>query len=341
MKKRAIALLLLLALLLGGCQLPTMEAQPVEIDEGLTVWYVDVGQADCALLGSRGEYMLIDGGNVDDGSLVVTFLQNQGVETLKAVVCTHAHEDHVGGLAAVLAVFPTEAVYAPTRTYASRCFDDFMYYVDQQRLEVTIPQPGDSFRLGDADITILGPVKSYPETNDTSIVLRADCGEVGFLFTGDMETDAEEDLIRSGAELSAQVLKVGHHGSSTSTGASFLAAVDPEYGIISCGKGNTYGHPHRETLAAFGYRDTMLLRTDELGTIQGVCDGKTVVFTWENRQGVPSQGEAAGTFIGNVNSKIFHREDCGSLPAEKNQIIFDSYEDALAAGYSPHKGCLG
>lgn len=105
-----------------------------------------MGQADCALLESGGEYMLIDGGNREDGRLVVSYLEQQGVEELAAVVCTHAHEDHVGGLPSVLAVYPTHAVYAPTRTYASKVFDDFVYYADQQRLEITIPSPGTAGR---------------------------------------------------------------------------------------------------------------------------------------------------------------------------------------------------
>lgn len=350
MKRRFLAALLILASLLGGCgfylpepaQAPEASASAPASGE-LTVWYLDVGQADCALLESQGEYMLIDGGNVEDGSLVVSFLENQGVEELKAVVCTHAHEDHVGGLASVLAVYPTQAVYAPTRTYASRCFDDFMYYVNQQDLTVNIPAPGDSFSLGSAEITILGPVKSYPDTNNTSIVLRADCGEVGFLFTGDMEQEAETDLLESGASLSAQVLKVGHHGSSTSTGYRFLYEVDPTYTVISVGKGNSYGHPHEEVMSRLRDQGAVILRTDQLGTVMAYCDGKDVTFTWEKQSASPEGTEPAGEerYIGNKNSGIFHAGDCSHLPAEKNQVIFNSYEEAVAAGYTPHSACLG
>ena len=157
MKKKLLSLLLILALLLAGCALPADTAAPVS-GEGLTVSFIDVGQADCALLECGGEFMLIDGGNRDDGQLVVSYLEQQGVETLSAVVCTHAHEHHVGGLPSVLAVYPTQAVYAPTRTYASKVFDDFVYYTDQQGLEITIPAPGDTWTLGQASVTVLGPV---------------------------------------------------------------------------------------------------------------------------------------------------------------------------------------
>ena len=168
MRKGIPALLLTLSLLLCGCRLLPERIPPA----GLTVHFIDVGQADCALLESGGEYMLIDGGNREDGRLVVSYLEQQGVEELAAVVCTHAHEDHVGGLPSVLAVYPTHAVYAPTRTYASRVFDDFVYYADQQRLEITIPSPGDGWTLGETSVTVLGPVQSYADQNDTSIVLK-------------------------------------------------------------------------------------------------------------------------------------------------------------------------
>lgn len=146
----AAALLAVLAGILLGEDylLPLVEEPARSTGEGLSVHYIDVGQADCALLACGGEFMLIDGGNVDDGQLVVSYLEQQGVSELKAVICTHAHEDHVGGLPAVLAVYPTRAVYSPTTTYASKCFDDFMRYVDQQRLTVTLPVPGTGLTWG-------------------------------------------------------------------------------------------------------------------------------------------------------------------------------------------------
>ena len=159
MKK--ILALLLCALMLTGCVLPMPPStQPdATAKSTFSVHFIDVGQADCALVECDGKYMLIDGGNAEDSSLVVSYLQKQGVEELEAVVCSHAHEDHVGGLPGVLAVFPTKAVYSPTKTYSSKVFDKFLYYTDQQGLEVTIPSPGDQFQLGDATVMVLGPVK--------------------------------------------------------------------------------------------------------------------------------------------------------------------------------------
>ena len=266
MRKGIPALLLTLSLLLCGCRLLPERIPPA----GLTVHFIDVGQADCALLESGGEYMLIDGGNREDGRLVVSYLEQQGVEELSAVVCTHAHEDHVGGLPSVLAVYPTHAVYAPTRTYASKVFDDFVYYADQQRLEITIPSPGDSWTLGETSVTVLGPVQSYADPNDTSIILRVEYGDTSFLFTGDMETSAENDMLDYwGSRMSwkADVLKVGHHGSDTSTGYRFLNEVSPDYAVISVGKGNAYGHPHEQPLSRLNQAGVTILRTDALGPI--------------------------------------------------------------------------
>ena len=349
MKKRLLSLFLLLSLLLCGCgevQVTTTTLPSVS-GEGLTVHFIDVGQADCALLECGGEYMLIDGGNRDDGQLVVSYLEQQGVTELNTVVCTHAHEDHVGGLPSVLAVYPTEKVYSPTRTYSSNVFDDFLYYVDQQRLEVLIPAPGETFSLGEAQVLVLGPVKTYAETNDTSIVLRVDYGESSFLFTGDMETAAENDMLdhweAQPGLMQVDVLKVGHHGSNTSTGYRFLHEVDPTYGVISCEKGNSYGHPHEEPLSRLNQAGVTLFRTDELGHVIAATDGTEITFTWGNQSSAPTNAEPAETvvFIGNKNSLKLHSQDCANLPAEKNRVLFDTYQDGIDAGYEPCGSCLG
>ena len=345
MKKNLIILLLLAALLLCGCvDVPGNTEGPG--GDGLYVHFIDVGQADCALLECGGEYMLIDGGNRDDGQLVVSYLEQQGVEALSAVVCTHAHEDHVGGLPSVLAVYPTKAVYAPTRTYASKVFDDFVYYTDQQGLEITIPAPGDEWTLGEARITVLGPVQSYAETNNTSIVLRVDYGENALLFTGDMETEAENDMLDywgSRVDWNVDVLKVGHHGSNTSTGYRFLYEAAPAYGVISVGAGNAYGHPHKEPMSRLRDAGVTVLRTDALGHVITVSDGKEITFTWANQSAQPENvepGEAV-IYIGNKNSGKVHTPDCANLPAEKNRVEFDSYQAAIEAGYTPCGSCMG
>lgn len=229
---------------------------------------------------------------------------------------------------------------------ASKAFDDFVYYADQQRLEITIPSPGDSWTLGETSVTVLGPVQSYADPNDTSIILRVEYGDTSFLFTGDMETTAENDMLDYwGSRMSweTDVLKVGHHGSDTSTGYRFLNEVSPDYAVISVGKGNAYGHPHEQPLSRLNQAGVTILRTDELGTIVARTDGKEVTFTWDNQSANPENAEPAQPvqFIGNVNSHKFHAPNCANLPTEKNRIIFDTYEEAVNAGYTPCGSCLG
>ena len=346
--KKLFAIILTACLLLSGCsfaQHPTTQAPTVGTGEQLTVHFIDVGQADCALLECGGKYMLIDGGNVEDSSLVVSYLQKIGVAELEAVVCSHAHEDHVGGLPGVLAVFPTKAVYAPTNTYSSKVFDDFLYYTDQQRLEVTIPAPGDRISLGEASATVLGPTKSYADPNNTSIVLSVQFGQTKFLFTGDMERGAEVDMLDYWGESfdwHADVLKVGHHGSETSTGYRFLRAVMPAYGLISVGNGNSYGHPHEAPLSRLEQAGVMLYRTDKLGTVIAISDGSTVRFTWEVSSGKPQDPTvgAPTEFIGNKNSKTLHLPTCSSLPKAENRVVFADYDEAMAQGYKPCGKCM-
>ncbi len=318
------------------------------VDAPFEMHFIDVGQALSVLVECDGQFMLYDGGNVDDGSLVVSYLQNQGVEELQYVFCSHAHEDHVGGLAAALAYFPAYHVYSPVTEASTKCFQDFVKYTRQQGLQVEVPAAGTVWQLGSATVTMLGPVAQYSDTNDTSIVLRIDYGSTSFLLTGDMEKTAETDLVNSGANLKADVLQVGHHGSSTSTGYLFLNAVLPEMAVISCGVGNKYGHPHEETLSILRDAGVDLYRTDLQGTITIGSDGQNYTVGYEhfvpdgplNPTAPAASGTAQQAYIGNVNSKKFHLPTCPNLPAEKNQILFSGYDEAIAAGYTPCSTCI-
>ena len=320
----------------------TGTSQPFEMH------FIDVGQALSVLVECDGQFMLYDGGNVDDGSLVVSYLQKQGVEQLQYVFCSHAHEDHVGGLAAVMAKFPAGHAYSPVTESSTKCFNDFVKYTQQQGLQLEVPSVGTVWPLGSATVTLLGPVTQYSETNNTSLVLRIDYGDTSFLLTGDMEKTAETDLVNSGANLKADVLQVGHHGSSTSTGYLFLNVVLPEMGVISCGTGNKYGHPHEETLSILRDAKVDVYRTDLQGTITIGSDGQN--FTVGTERFVPdsqlnptdpsSSSTAQQAYIGNVNSKKFHLPTCPNLPAEKNQVLFSSYDEAIAAGYTPCASCI-
>ncbi len=252
---------------------------PLE-NSSLAVHFIDVGQADAALVICDGKTMLIDGGNRGDSNLIYAYLEKQGVTHLDYVISTHAHEDHVGGLAGALTYATVGKVYSPVTSYSSKAFQNFVSKVEARGATLTVPSVGETFSLGSAEVTIIGPVKSYDDPNNTSIVLRLVYGEVSFLFTGDMESDAEADLIESGAVLQSTVLKVGHHGSNTSSSYRFLREVAPTYGVISVGTDNSYGHPHEEILSRYRDAEVRLFRTDMQGDI--ICtstDGLTVTFT--------------------------------------------------------------
>ena len=283
-KKKITALLMSLSLVFSfyGC---SSEVKTVVDDDGLTVHYIDVGQADAELLECGGEYMMIDGGNAADSSLVVSYLNDLGINHLKYVVATHAHEDHLGGLSGILSQYTADNVFCSQTSHTTKVFNSFKKYTENQGKEIQVPNVGDVYTLGNSEIKVLGPVKETNDMNNRSIVLRVTYGNTAFLFEGDAEREEEQDILNSGADVSADVLKVGHHGSSTSTTYPYLREVMPEYAVISCGKNNKYGHPHEETLSKLRDADVKVYRTDESGHIVIHSDGNDItVQTQKNHQ---------------------------------------------------------
>lgn len=260
----------------------TASLQPAQshapgIDGELCVRFLDVGQADCALLECGGRYMLIDGGNREDSSLVFSVLKALDVSHLDLVVGTHAHEDHIGGIPGAFQYATAGVTLSPVTSYATATFETFSTAASSRGGGLTVPKVGDIYTLGDAQVTVLG-LNGGKETNDTSIVLKVQLGQVSFLFTGDAERNAEEVILAAGADLSSTVLKVGHHGSSSSTSYPFLRQIMPLYAVISVGRDNDYGHPEGEVLDRLEAAETVVLRTDELGDIVFVTDGRTVRY---------------------------------------------------------------
>lgn len=253
------------------------------VPEGSTfeIHFFDVGEADSALIECDGHYMLIDGGNPGSSSFLYSYLQKHGIDYLDYIVCSHAHSDHVGGLAGALNYASVGAAYAPVTEYDSRAFNSFVKYLNEQGKEVTVPSPGDSIMLGVAEITFIGPVDiSLAEINhnNASIILRIKYGSTSFLFTGDAEIEEELSVIGTNAELQSTLLKVGHHGSYTSSSEVFIAAVNPDYAIVSVGKDNEYGHPHDVALDRISRYCPSVYRTDLLGEIVCYSDGVELTF---------------------------------------------------------------
>lgn len=269
----------IISLTAGGCDAVT-DSTFEEIP--FAVHYIDVGQADAALVVCDDEAMMIDGGNVDDSSLIAAYLKEQGIDELEYVVCTHAHEDHVGGLSAALSVAKADNVYAPHTEANTKAYKNFKKKVAEQGLEIQHPALGDMLSLGDADIEFLGPVsEKTDDLNNTSIVLKITYGDTSFLFMGDAEKEEERDIIDSGADVFSTVLKAGHHGSNSSSTYSFLREVMPVYAVISVGADNSYGHPSDKVLSRLRDAGTEVFRTDESGHIVMGSDGKNIKIITE------------------------------------------------------------
>ena len=349
-----ITVLLLLVLLLAVfAERSLNDPQPVSApsvassDVTFEVRFLDIGQGDAALVRCGDEVMLIDGGKVKNNQRLVSRLKELNVDHLGAVICSHPDEDHCGGLAAVLASTQTDSFYCSVNSWHTKAFSDVVKYIEDQGLSVTVPSPGDTFSLGGASVEFLGPVEDYgDDPNEGSLVARVRYGETSFLFTGDMGFEAEDDMLAANVDVSATVLKVAHHGSAGSSSTEFLEAVSPEYAIISVGADNDYGHPTEAALNRLSACGIPVYRTDLLGEIVAVSDGKTVTIAYgaENaaREDTPSQtAETSDVYVGNSSSKVVHTATCGKLPGENNRVYFETLEDALAAGYRKHANCLG
>lgn len=351
--KKLLCLLLTLIILLSvtGCDLFSPKEQEIA-DENvkLRVHFIDVGQGDGILLESRGEFVLIDAGEKDKGSTVLKYIKDCGADSLKYVIATHPHSDHIGGLSKVINGIDTENFITVETDQSTSTWMNILKAVDKNDVNYIDAVVGDKYAFGDATFTILAPLGDhYNGYNNYSVVTMVQCGDIRFLLTGDAEKESEKEMIDAGEDLRADVLKCGHHGSSTSSSAAFLKAVRPSYAIISCGKNNDYGHPHQETIKKLKLMGCTYLRTDTLGTIVASTDGEYLSFSTDKGKseiatysaGVAPTGEIALEYIGNKNSHVFHYAECSGVKSmsEKNKVRFVTREEAVEAGYTPCSQC--
>ncbi len=248
----------------------------------LKVHFIDVDQGDAILIDTNGHYMLIDAGQNDKGATVVKYLNKLGIKKLDYVIATHPHNDHIGGIDTVIDAFPINNLIMPAVTIDSETYQDVLNAIEAKKVKTTKAKVGNKYNLGDASFIIISPNGTgYDSLNDYSVGIKLTYGANSFLLAGDIQETSEKEMLENGIDLSADVLKLSHHGSSTSNKNSFLDKVDPEYAVISVGTGNKYEHPHSETMQAMKDRAVNVYRTDEQGTIIFTSDGSAITVNAE------------------------------------------------------------
>lgn len=245
----------------------------------IEISYLDVGQGDAAYIRVNDLDILIDAGPRSDSDKLMKQLEEKNIDDFEIVIATHPHEDHIGGMVKVFEKYDVESFYMPKVTNTTKTFENMINAVSKEGLKAKVIKEGTSFDLGNgAKIEVYSPIyESYEEFNDYSPIMKLTFGNTSYMFTGDAEAHAEQEVVaKYPKNLDADVLKFGHHGSSTSSTKEFVEAVSPEYGVISCGVDNKYGHPHRETLQTIDTQGIKAYRTDKQGQITITSDGNTI-----------------------------------------------------------------
>lgn len=338
----------------------------------MAVHFLDVGQGLSIFVQSGGQNLIYDGGDRDTSSFVVSYLQQQNVTRLDYVISSHYDSDHVYGLIGCIDTFDVGTVICSDYDHDTETSEKFADAAAAKGLEMQHPAVGTEFDFGTGSFTVLAPAAvSDSDSNDNSVAIKLTNGENSFIFTGDAEADSEAAMCASGIDLDCDVIVPGHHGSATGTSWEFLEHTVPEYAVISCGKGNQYGHPDKDTMDKLESMEIQVYRTDQQGTIIAVSDGTDIEWNQEpcndyspgdegdtGTQPGPmkkeSNGQAAGSFdagqtveavpaqeeqvwISATGSKYHNKPDCGNMNPDNAYQM--SREEAEADGYEPCKKC--
>ncbi len=273
---------------LGVIDLSVFDGMSGDTQTDFSVHYVDVGQGDCELILDHGKVMLIDVGESDEVEKVRQYLNKQNITTIDYVVATHPHSDHIGGMAKILSEYEIKNVIMPKlskkNTPTTSTYERFLKAVKASGAKVIAAQPGSRYTLGEAAFQVLAPFEQDDDLNNMSVVLRMDYKNQAFLFMGDAGKRVERQILNENFAVDCTVLKLGHHGSSTSNSEEFVCAASPKYAIACCGEDNKYGHPHRETVQMLAESGIELIRTDVSGTIVAAVDSDGILTVQKEKK---------------------------------------------------------
>lgn len=249
----------------NGTKTIVIGSADVNSENNLHVYYIDVGQADSILIVNQNQSALIDAGNNEDGENVVNFIKSKGITKLDYVIGTHPHEDHIGGLDDVINNIDADKIYLPKIQTNTKTYEDVLQAIQNKNQKINSFNKGDKFTIGDANLEVMtDSILNKENLNLSSNIIRMEFNGTSFLFTGDAETENEKTITWTQTD----ILKVGHHGSTTSTSQNFLNQIKPKYAIISVGKDNDYGHPNEKIIERLNNAGAEIFRTDESGTIE-------------------------------------------------------------------------
>jgi len=341
-KRKFLLLLLILTLILTACNTnKSSEALGLNAvsEETVQFHFIDVGQGDCTFIQNGDTTILIDAGPQKSGHIVYNYLKKLGIKYLDYFIGTHPHEDHIGGAFSVLTGIDVGCVFLNGDGDEGFHFENLVDLLIEKNITPEIPDTDCIYQIGGLRLKFLSPTQTYEDTNYNSLVVRVDFKNVSALFTGDIEKPVESDLLSKDINLSADILKVAHHGSRNSSSIEFLYAVSPAVAVIQCGKGNSYGHPHSEALDRLTKTGTQILRCDKEGTIIIATDGETVCRSTGEKYIKPDNSKKQFIYIGNKKSMVVHSDTCPNLPAENNRIEFNTLKDAINEGYKKCGNC--
>lgn len=342
----------------------------VPADSKMDIHFLDVGQGLSVFVQCDGKTLIFDGGDRETSSYVVAYLKNMGVETLDYLICSHYDSDHISGLVGCLSVFQVKNVICPDYVHDSKTYRSFVTKMQEKGLDMIHPPVGSVFDFGAAQFMILAPeVIDENNSNENSVAIKLIHGENSMVVTGDAESGSEAAMCKSGLDLSCDILVAGHHGSATATTWDFLMKTVPEYAVISCGKENSYGHPHEETMEKLESMEIQVYRTDKQGWISVVSDGNTLDWSQEpsndyssgettsadtsvpaaeteessKEQTEPEQNETdSRQYVLNTNTKRFHIPGCrsvGQMKENNKKEYTGTRDEVIQMGYRPCGNC--